>query len=186
MARLEAAAAASPVKVSQASGVQLLGKCRQLYRALRAQAAMLLVEVQWFLGVAGDEGFTASDAEVLKYYDQAMALRHPNRAELSRSQAARRISTSDELLLIKKNLLSQKVLAKVKSLGKAGMTSLLRSEAAWTAKTDCRPGYVVERCKQFHGEAPATAASPSPAVLLEQVATLATGRCINLPACAKQ
>lgn len=186
VAGLEAAAAASPVKVSQPSGVQLLTKCRQLYQAIKLQAMALLVNIQWVIRLAADESIVASDAEVLAFYNKSTAIRFPKRAELSRYQTARRISVSDELLLFKRNMLSQKILTKVKSQGRAGSASFARAQASATAKIDCRPGYVVEYCKQFHGEAPASAASPPASVVIEQVAALATGHCINRPACAKQ
>ena len=48
VAQLEAAAAAAPRKLYTLTGVQLLSKCRQLYQALRSQAAA-------FVGVAGDD-----------------------------------------------------------------------------------------------------------------------------------
>ncbi len=186
VASLEAAAAAAPVKLAQPTGVQLLTKCRQLYQAIRAQAMALLVEIQWVLGLGSDEGITVSDAEALAFYNKSMAERFPKRAELSRYQADRRTSASDELLLIKKNLVSEKLLAKVKSQGSAGTAGFIRAQASETAKTDCHPGYVVEYCMQFHGEASGSVASPPASVLVEQVAALATGRCINRPACAKQ
>jgi hypothetical protein len=186
VASLEAAAAASPHKVARPSNIELLTKCRQLYQALRSQAMGLLVDTLWVIGVAHSEGATVSNAEVLAYYNKAIARQFPRPSERIRYQAARRVSTSDELLLFKKNLVSQKLLAKLKPEGPAATARFAQAQASWTAKTDCSPGYVVEHCKQFHGEAPRTAALPPASVLIEQVAALATGRCINRPACAKQ
>jgi hypothetical protein len=145
----------------------------------------LLVQVLWFVGLAGSQGLKASDAEVLDYYRKTTAPQFPKASELSAYQAARRVSTADELLLIKKNLLSQELLAKYKGQGSSALARITRGEAEWTAKTDCSPGYVVEHCKQYRGEANAPAGTPPASVLMEQVAALATGRCINIPACAK-
>jgi hypothetical protein len=186
VAHLEAAAVAAPRKSSQTSGVQLLTKCRQLYQALRYQTAGFLVNTLWVDGVAADLGITASDAEVRQFYRKSTAERYPRQVELSRYLASRRTNPANELVLIRKNLLAQRILAAVKAQGAAGPVALHRSEARWTAKTDCRPGYVVEHCKQFHGEPLHSAASPTGAVLIEQVAALATGRCVNLAACGKQ
>ena len=182
---LKAAAAASPRKIPGETGAKLLNKCHQLNRALRYQAMGLLVQVLWFVGVAGSEGLKASDAEVLDYYHKTTAPQFPKASELSAYQAARRVSTADELLLIKKNVLSQELLAKYKAQGAAATASITRAETEWTRKTDCSPGYVVEHCKQDKGEASAPAGTPPASVLIEQVAALATGRCINIPACAK-
>jgi hypothetical protein len=186
VARLESAAASAPRKLSQPSGVQLLTKCRQLQHALRSQAVAFLVRAQWLTGLAGDLGVKASDAEVLQFYKRSFAAQYPNQAALNGYLASTRASVSDELLLVKLDLLSQKTLQKVKAEGARGPAELSQAEARWTAKADCRPGYVVEHCKQFHGEPPPSAASPPASVLMEQVAALATGRCTNLAACAKQ
>jgi len=185
VAHLEAAAAASPVKLSEPTGVQLLTKCRQMYQALRAQATALLVVTAFVFGLGNDEGITVSDAEVLAAYNKGNAERYSSPAQLASYQAARRSSVSDELLLTKKNLISNKILAKLKAQG-LGAADIGRAEASWRQKTDCRPGYVVEHCKQYHGAPPPSPDHPPASVLMEQVAALATGRCINKPACGKQ
>jgi hypothetical protein len=185
VARLEAAAAAAPNKTYQASGVQLLSKCRELNLQLRLSAVGLLVSIQFTLGLARSGGVSVSDAETLAALDKGNAERFSTPAALSANQAARRISIADELLLMKKDILANRLLSKLNGPGGAGF--LPRAEAEWAAKTDCKPGYVVEHCKQYRGEAPHTAATPpSGAVLLEQIAALLTGRCTNLPACGKQ
>jgi hypothetical protein len=183
--RLEVAAARAPHKLYQLSGVQLLRKCRQLYQALRSQATAFLVKVPWLIGLAGELGVNANDAEVLQFYKRSFVTQYPNQAALSSYLTSTRASVADELLLVKLDLLAQKTLQKVKEAGKQGAAKLKQAEASWTAKADCHPGYVVEHCKQFHGEPPPTADSPPASVLMEQVAALVTGRCTNLAACAK-
>jgi hypothetical protein len=185
--RLEAAAAASPRKIAEPSGVKLLTKCRQLYEALRTQATALLVSVEFVLGLAAEEGVTVNDAEVLAAYTQSNAKLFPTPAQLSSYRAARRASVSDDLLVAKQNLVSQKLVGKFKAPPGPALARLLKqAEATWKQKTDCRPGYVVEHCRQFQGAPPPSPASPPASVLMEQVAALATGRCTNLPACGKQ
>lgn len=185
VARLEAAAAAAPHKLYSVTGVQLLTKCRQLYQALRSQATAYLVRALYVGGLASDVGVAVNDQEILDDYKRSTAERFPIPAEATRYLTSRREALSDRLLGQKVALLSKKILAKLKALGSSGAATLSQSEAKWTAKTDCRPGYVVEHCKQFHGEPPRTAANPSASVLMEQVAAIAVGRCINLAACAK-
>jgi hypothetical protein len=181
VAHLEAAAAAAPFKATQPSSVQLLTKCRQLNQALRLQAAGLLVEIQWLIDLAAEEGISISNAEILAAYNKSASERFSSRAALSRDQAARRISVSDELLLIKKNLAADKLVTKLKSRG--GVSAIAALEARWKSKIDCRAGYVVERCKQYQGAPPPSPDRPPASVLIEQVAALATGRCTNKPAC---
>jgi hypothetical protein len=184
VAHLEATAAKAPLKGNQPSSVELLTKCRQLHQALRLQATALLVEIEWILGLAAEEGISASDKEVLAAYSRSNAERFSNRSALSRNQAARKITVSDELLLFRKNVLASKLIAKLKSHG--GVANFSRLEARWAPKIDCRPGYVVEHCKQFHGAPPASQNQPSAAVLLEQVDGLATGHCRDTSTCGKQ
>jgi hypothetical protein len=183
--RLEATAAAAPRKRYAPTGVQFLTKCRQLYQGLRAQAAALLVAIEFVFGLAEEEGITVSDAEVLAADKRSNAERFHSQAQLNRDRAAKRASVADDLLLVKQNLVSQKLLAKLKVHGHELAKLLALAEATWKQKTTCRPGYVVEHCKEFKGAPPPSPSSPAPSVLMEQVAALATGHCTNLPACGK-
>jgi hypothetical protein len=185
VSQLEAAAAAAPRKLYTVSGVQLLTKCRQLYQALRSQATAYLVRALFVDGLSSDFEVSATDPEVLAFYKRATATRFPNQEGVTRYLTDTRATLSDELLVDKLDLLSQKTLERIKAQGSEGQTALQRSEARWTAKTDCRAGYIVEHCKQYRGEPPRTAANPPASVLMEQIAALAIGRCTNLAACGK-
>jgi hypothetical protein len=185
VAHLEAVVAAVPTKASQPTGVKLLSKCRQLYRAIKTQATTSLVTTELIFGLAEEEGIAVSDAEVLVAYRHGNAERFRTPAQLASFQAAKRASVSDELLLIKKNLISEKILAKLKSAG-LDLHSLARAEASWKAKIRCRAGYVVEHCSQFHGTPPPSPDSPPVTVLIEQVSALVTGHCTYVAACGKQ
>jgi hypothetical protein len=178
VARLETAAAGSPTKGTKLTGTQLLAKCQQLYEALRLQAAAFLVRAQWIIGMAHEMGITVPDGEVLQSLKQSKA-RYPNETQFLRDLASRRESVSDELFILKLDLFSQKLQQKIGTES----SKLTEAEQRWNAKTSCKTRYVVQHCKQYKGE---SSALPSPAVLMEQVATIATGRCINLAACGKQ
>jgi hypothetical protein len=180
VSRLEAVAAAAPSKLYKVPTAHLLSKCRDMYLALRHSAMELLIAVQFVVDLAQYMHISASDAEVLAAYNKSNAAQYPTPAALSASQAARKVTTSEELLLMKKDVLSERILRKLKGSG-AEASVLKKAEAVLAAKTDCRPGYVVEHCRQFRSEPPV----PSGAVLMEQVAAIATGRCTNLPACGK-
>jgi hypothetical protein len=129
-------------------------------------------------------GVTASDGEVLQLFKRVKAQEFPTQAEQQQYLASRRLSLADELFLLKINLLGQKLLSKLTTEGNQGTARLAKAEQVWTAKTSCRPGYVVQHCKQFKGAS--TTSTPPASVLIEQVAALVTGRCINLAACAKE
>jgi hypothetical protein len=185
VASLEATAARSPKKRPVPAGVKLLKKCQQLYQALRTQAITTLVRSQWVTSVVRDLGVTVSDAEVQKLFRETELSRFPSEAALRHDLATRKESIADDLLLLKLDLISQKVKPKLSEPG--GQQRLAEAERRWTAKTSCQPEYVVVRCKQYRGpNTLSTAASPSPAVLMEQVAVLATGRCVNLAACGRE
>lgn len=189
VATLEAAAAgargAQQKPASAASGgvtaAQLLVKCRQLYEALRLQAMAYIVSAQWTIGVYGDLGVKASDADVRRLLGEMKAAEYPKPGEFQRFLAGNRRSLSDELLVLRLNVLERKLQEKAHVVG---MRRVIRelSEAGrrWTAKTDCLPGYVVPHCRQFRKS---TNTTPSAAVLIEQVAAITGVRCVNRKAC---
>jgi hypothetical protein len=182
---LERAAAGSPRKGLVPRGVALLRKCRELYQVFRYDATKLLVGLDWLFAVGQQLGIAASASEVLAFHDKSVAEAFPRQAEFLARRAKRRWSLSDELMAAKQELISNRVLAMLHRRGAAGSAALARAEAVVTGKTSCSPGYVVEHCGGLRGEPAALASGPSGAVLTEQVAALATGRCINLPACGK-
>jgi hypothetical protein len=181
VSQLEATAAAAPSKLYNVPTTHLLKKCQEMYRALRYSAMELLIAIQFVIDLAKYMQIGTTDKEVLAAYNKSNAPLYPTPAALAASQAARKVTTSEELLLMKKDVLANKILARLKKPG-TKPSVLIDAEAVLAAKTDCRPGYVVEHCKQFHNPPPHV---PSGAVLMEQVAAIATGRCTNLPACGK-
>jgi hypothetical protein len=180
---LESIAANSPSRKPKPTGLQLLTKCRRLHQALKKQAISYLVNAQWAIALDREQGVTASDREVRQLLDEIKAREYPKKGELERYLAATRASLSDELFVVKLNVLGQKLLHKVEVGGQKVNAAFTKEGERWTAKTTCSPGYVVEHCKQYKGEP--TPAPTSPSVLLEQVAELVTGQCVNLPACAE-
>jgi hypothetical protein len=187
VAHLEAAAASSVNSGSRPTGVQLLNKCHQLYRALRTQATAYLVSALWQVDLDRAQGVTVTDGEVQQYFKQLQSS-HPYLSTESRVRnyfASRKLNLSDFFFVLKLDLLSQKIQQKFGGPGDRRFAKLNEAEQQWTAKTSCRSGYVVQHCKQYKGE-PEYSSSPPPSILMEQVAALATGRCINRPACARQ
>jgi hypothetical protein len=174
---LEAMAAAAPKRIPGVTGVVMLRKCRDLHRALKVLATTRLVRVQWLIGLAGEEGVKISDPEVLSFYRQSSHEQYPSRAEAHRQLTAARTSVADELLVARKKLLAHKLDQKIQAGGARGQRRSNATEERWTAKTSCRPGYVIQYCSQFTGGEPSpTASSPPATVLIEQIAALATGR----------
>ena len=188
VARLEAVAASPTKERPKLTAGVLLSKCRELYRALREQALEFLVDAKWTIGAFGELGIKATDTEVMQQYDRLKANQFPK--EERRYLGSRRRSLSDELLLVKLNVLSGKAYKKLTGGGKQIVPKMAAKfaevEQKWTTKTDCHPGYVVKHCKQYTGSPPSSSPSlsaPSAAVLLEQVAVITGRPCINRPAC---
>ncbi len=187
VASLEGAAAqASAVQPKPANAApkqttaQLLRKCQELYRALRLQATAYLINVTWVTDVYAEDGVRASSQDIQRALARDKATHYSEPGAFERYLAGTRRSLADELIVVKLNVLSEKIQQKVRAEGLQRVTHDL-SEAAlrWTAKTSCRPGYVVPHCKQFKKWVPST----DPAVLLEQVATITGIPCINREAC---
>jgi hypothetical protein len=170
--------ASAPAKQTAA---QLLVKCHRLYQAIRFQAAAYLVNARWATGVYADLGITASDADVKRLLAEVKEREFPKPGQFARYLAVNRRSLSDELFVLKLNVLSNKLERKIHAEGLRPVTRKL-SEAGqrWTAKTTCRPGYVVPHCRQFRKVAKT---QPDPGILLEQVATITGIPCVNREGC---
>jgi hypothetical protein len=183
VAALEGAAAKSPSGGAKETGVQLLSKCRQLYQALRTQATTYLVNLQRTIGLGRDRGVTPTDGEVQRLFKQFKAREFPTDAAFQRYLASSQRSVADIMVAMRIDVINNGVIKQLKTL--QGRVEYNEAEQRWTAKTSCQAGYVVEHCKQYKGGAtyPST---PPPSVLMEQVAALTSGRCVNLEACGKQ
>jgi hypothetical protein len=187
VAHLEAAAATPAEGGSRPEGVKLLTKCQHLYQALRTQATEFLVRSQWQIGLYREHGVTATDDEVSKFFEESKRT-HPYLSTETRVHnylSSRRLSLTDYLYILKLDLLGQKFQRKLEQEGKQELAGVPEAEQRWTAKTSCRPGYVVQHCKQYRG-GPEYKSGPPPSILMEQIAALVTGRCINRPACTRQ
>lgn len=179
---LEAVVASSPRAGSKPA--DLLLKCRQIYTALRIQALSYLVKIQWLESVYREEGVTVTEGEVQEFFKKVRVGLYETEAELHQYLLSRRESLADLMTITKLEALEQKAGNKIKAGGAQVAAQFSAAERKWTTKTTCRAGYVVEYCKQFKGRQTYAGTLP-PAVLMEQVATLATGRCVNLAACGK-
>jgi hypothetical protein len=173
VASLKAYTQEPPGRLAQPSSSWLMSKCVQLQKAVKLQALEYLIKAAVVLGRNAEAGMTVTTAEVDAEFRRLRTELFPTDAELRTYLAERRWSLADELFLVKKNLLTTKLRAKIEEMfashgGFAAVVNYSHAAAAkWTAKTDCRAGYVTVGCKQDHG---AELSGPSPNVLLEAVA----------------
>ena len=182
LARLESVEAPRGGHKTQ-NAAQLLNKCREMYRALKVQATEFLVSIPWTEGVLREQGVTANEGETRQELDQMRARKYPKPREFTAFLTTRRRSFADQLVFAKLDLLAHKG-AELNLASKEVQVRLNEAEQRWTAKTSCRPGYVVKHCSQYTSGSTSTSTSdPSAAVLMEQVAVLTGVPCINKPAC---
>jgi hypothetical protein len=161
------------VKPSEA---QLRHKCEQLHLAIRAQAVSYLITVHVTKEQAAELGLGATPAEVERLFRTVQAREFPKETELRQYLAERHWSVADELFLLKRDLLSEKLKSKLlqKYAGASGQLALARyakdKNGLWTGKTICRAGYVVQGCSEYGpAQAAAARADPSPAILIEEL-----------------
>jgi foldase protein PrsA len=183
VARLEAVVRSSYKGPSKPTAAQLLSKCRQLHQGLKQQALNYLVQAQWLIDLAGEQGIQATNGEVMKLFNEVKARQFPKKGEFQQYLASNRRSLADELFVMKLDVLQRKIKQKVDTGGERMLALFTEAGQRVTAKTSCHAGYVVQHCKQYTGQPASPPSLPSPAVLLEQVAVLTGIPCINHPAC---
>ncbi len=183
VARLEATAAGVATVQPKPTAALLLSKCRQLYQALKLQAVSFLVEAQWIIGLAGEEGLGATSGEVMQLFKEIKVEQFPREGELQKYLASNRRSLADEMFVVKLDVLRRKIQQKLNAGGSQMLARFTEAGQRLTAKTSCSAGYVVQHCKQYTGQQPAAPSLPSPAVLLERVAVITGLPCINHLAC---
>ncbi len=172
---LPACISASESLVSRAVGAAvptkaaLSHRCEQLHESIKQQALSFLISSIWRAEEAALQGIAVTDSELTR----ALLQQFPTSSSLEDFLNERRWVASDELYEIKNSLLTAKLIAKLQpktlAAGYRALTHLVKENTAkLTSKTDCRPGYVVPRCRQY--KPGATPSAPAPALLIEELA----------------
>jgi phosphatidylethanolamine-binding protein (PEBP) family uncharacterized protein len=122
------------------------------------QALGFLITSEWVLGEAAARHTSVSDAEVKQHYAQLVHKSFPKAGSLKKYLAKSGETEADLLARIKVEQLASRIAAKV-TAGKSATqrTALLTAfeksfHAHWKGFTDCKPGYVMEDCKQYKGK----------------------------------
>lgn len=162
--------------VPSLSQQELRSRCEELYRAVRQQAISYLITVSVLDGQDAELGISASSGEVEHAFKQIQAEQYPKEAELQRHLAERHWSLSDELFVVKRDVLSSKLRSTLehrfgRADGQQALVSFVHTmNKKWVAKTSCSAGYVVEGCRQYVSTQDEAANGPSAAVLIEGIA----------------
>ncbi len=138
------------------SSAQLKRQCEQKQELLEHHMLDILITYYWLSGEAASRGVKVTAAEL----KQTLARQFPSEAAFHRFLALTGETASDERLLLTKSLLDTKLQQSV--MASKGLTSKQQQEEAlikfseefarrWTARTSCRPGYVVSECRQYKG-----------------------------------
>jgi hypothetical protein len=156
------------------SHAQLQTKCRQLHAALKEQALSYLIAVLWRAEEGRELGANVSDREIDQRVSEIRRTEYANPAQFDRYLEERNWTIGDERYLLKRNMLDDKFLARLKAQvakqggGQQTLVKLIRQAfAKLAAKTSCSPGYRAWGCKQY---GLAEAVKPSPAQLIEYLA----------------
>lgn len=134
---------------------QLKNRCEQRHAFLQHHVLDILITFYWLSGEGAARGITVSDGEARKL----LAQQFPTEAAFRKFLEITGESEADELLILKRDLLSTRLQQSVSE--KLGLTSeqqqltfLKFIEALtkrWSARTSCRRGYVVSECRQYAG-----------------------------------
>jgi foldase protein PrsA len=159
IARLEATTPTSTRGEAAAARTRLKSQCQHDYQAVRQHVLNVLITFDWLISESAKQGVTVTDKEVKQQYARFSHERFPKQGELERYLAFTGESLSDELLRMRIDLLSTKLVKKITAT--RGLTPRQQQQALvrffqafpkkWVAKTNCRTGYVVPNCKQYKG-----------------------------------
>jgi phosphatidylethanolamine-binding protein (PEBP) family uncharacterized protein len=122
------------------------------------RALGFLLTSEWVLGEAKARKLSVPEAQVKRHYVQLVHQSFPKAGSLQKYFSTSGETEADLLARIKVELLAAKIAAQVT----AGKSSSQRSailtafennfHTHWKALTDCKPGYVMEDCKQYSGK----------------------------------
>jgi hypothetical protein len=153
------------------SDAQLRLKCQQLNAGIKQQALGYVLSVLWAIEEGNEIGSHVSESEVTQRMGQLADRDYHGPVQFARSLALLRRSVADERFLVKRNILEDRYLERIKAKAAqlGGGTStvsklVLENNAKWSSKTDCSPGYLAWECKQY---SPSKEVLPPPVAVLE-------------------
>lgn len=159
IALLEATSRATVHGQPKPTAAQLKSECQKRYARIRAHMLEILIYVDWFDGEAKDKHITLTrqelSHELAKYIHQEF---HSDVAFHSYLTYTGQ-SLADALLIIRKDVLitrfEEKSLANAHTNREQALGKILKDfQTKWTAKTNCRTGYIVPNCKQYKAQKP--------------------------------
>jgi hypothetical protein len=141
---------------------ELKSRCEQRYKALESSVLDYLISADWVIDEGTSLGIKLSDAEVKHEFVKETAAAFPQATKFRAYLRSSGESVSDVLLSVKLRLLGQRIEQKLidrkpaKQRQAAFDAFVSRFRKKWKAKTECRPGYIVEDCRQYKAPAHST------------------------------
>jgi hypothetical protein len=134
------------------TGTALLkSQCASSQKTLRDTALQILITYHSLRSEAKEQGVAVSHSEVMQFIRRQL----PTHVAFARFLRFTGERVSDAELLARRALLSTKVEAQA-GTGLSGQRKLdaeakfaIGFAAKWSARTSCRPGYVIEQCREF-------------------------------------
>lgn len=143
-------------------------------QALRRQQLGSLISYEWVVDEAADKGIAPSNSTVERLYAKETAQSFRSKAALQKYLRESHETPADMKLGIRLELASEALRKAV--IGPAAsdpeatqqeiMARFIKGwRAKWRAKTNCKPGYVVQKCRQFKPSASVPAEQEDPYAL---------------------
>jgi foldase protein PrsA len=141
---------------SKPAVAQLKSRCRRRYKTLRQYVLEFLIGAEWTLGEGAELGVRPTDAEARQRLKQVNKRYFPREADFKRYLSLTGQTLSDEMFRSKVQLLEVKLPQMIAPKGLTAQQQRLayaklsdEYTKKWTARTSCRPGYIVSKCKQY-------------------------------------
>jgi hypothetical protein len=135
---------------------QLEARCKKTYEGIQSRILNFLITGYWLRGEAAEQHASVTEAEVHKKFEEEKRANYPTAASFRRLQETSRQTVPDLIFAVETRMLSTKLLekfTKTHSHEKSEQATVAAFNTSlgskWTAKTNCKPGYVVRDCKQY-------------------------------------
>jgi hypothetical protein len=130
---------------------QLKTRCQRKYKEIQTRILGFLIYGYWLREEAAEKGVSVSNAELQREFAKIRHKEFPTAAVLHRLLTVSRQSIQDLKFTIESQMLSTRLEPKTNEPPEGQAEALIQDlYKKWAPRTDCRPGYVVKDCRQFH------------------------------------
>ena len=136
---------------------QLKRRCAQMLEIAHEHILEILIASSWLEQEAAKQGISPTAKQMKRWLAQYIQQEFPSEHAFHRYLAITGMNITDELLLLRKNLLASEFEGKARAAAsnpspanRAYAQYFNEFTARWTAHTSCHPEYIVASCKQYH------------------------------------